>query len=333
MRLARLKAPSHLPTAYYHCISRVVDRRFIFESHEREYFVKLMRLYEAFCGVRVLTYVVMSNHFHILVEVPRRPEVMPDADTLISRIETLHGELYAHNLRTLLASMTPDDAARHLHSYWLRMHDVSWFIRLIKQRFTQWYNARKARVGTLWEQRFKSVLVEGAGEVLAAMAAYIDLNPVRVGLTNDPKDYRWCGYAEAVAGGRLAQDGIRLVMRGLERRRWDGVLEGYRLWLFGQADEVRGHGGIRPEAVRDVVEAKGKLPISDYLRCRVRYFVDGTAIGSRAYIEDLFQRQRWRFSKKRKDGARRMQGLEGLELFTLRALRVRVIETSSPKPN
>jgi hypothetical protein len=28
------------------------------------------------------------------------------------------------------------------------------------------------------------------------MAAYIDLNPVRAGLVKDPKDYRWCGYAQ-----------------------------------------------------------------------------------------------------------------------------------------
>ncbi|MCK5924075.1 MAG: transposase, partial [Methylococcales bacterium] len=37
---------------------------------EKEQFVRLMRLYEAFCGVRVLSFCVMSNHFHILVEVP-----------------------------------------------------------------------------------------------------------------------------------------------------------------------------------------------------------------------------------------------------------------------
>jgi len=45
----------------------------------------------------------------------------------------------------------------------------------------------------LWEQRFKSVLVEGAGDVVATMAAYIDLNPVRAKLVVDPQDYRWSG--------------------------------------------------------------------------------------------------------------------------------------------
>ena len=330
MRTARLKAKPDAPTAFYHCISRVVDRRFIFEDREREKFVALMRLYEAFCGVHVLTYVVMSNHFHILVEVPKRPDTMPAAAELLSRIEALHGPLYAKNVQDLIATMTPDDAQKHLSGYWRRMYDVSWFIRMIKQRFSQWYNMRKERCGTLWEQRFKSVLVEGTGQVLAAMAAYIDLNPVRVGLVTDPKDYRWCGYAEAVAGSTIARNGIRLVMKGLERKKWDGIMEGYRVWMFGLAHEGRGHGGISPELVEEVVRKKGKLPLTEYLRCRVRYFTDGMAIGSKDFVEDVFTTERWRFGARRKNGARKLGWLEGMDLFCLRQLRLRVVAPAPP---
>ncbi len=64
----------------------------------------------------------------------------------------------------------------------------------------------------LWADRFKSLLIEG-GEALAAVAAYIELNPVRAGLCADPKDYRYCGYAEALAkGSPLARQGIRTVL-------------------------------------------------------------------------------------------------------------------------
>jgi hypothetical protein len=49
------------------------------------------------------------------------------------------------------------------------------------------------------------------------MAAYIDLNPVRAGIVKDPADDRWCGYAEATAGSRRAQPGLRAVMAGGER--------------------------------------------------------------------------------------------------------------------
>jgi len=51
----------------YHCISRVVDRRFVFEERECEAFRMYMRMYENFSGCRVLSYCVMSNHFHLLV--------------------------------------------------------------------------------------------------------------------------------------------------------------------------------------------------------------------------------------------------------------------------
>ena len=73
MRLARLKAPAGHPVAYYHCLSRVVNREFVFGTVEREQFVRLLREYEDFCGVRVLTYCILSNHFHVLVEVPEKP--------------------------------------------------------------------------------------------------------------------------------------------------------------------------------------------------------------------------------------------------------------------
>ena len=59
--------------AIYHCVSRIVDRRFVFEVDEREHFRMLMRMCEKFTGCRVLPYCLMSNHFHLLVEVPPMP--------------------------------------------------------------------------------------------------------------------------------------------------------------------------------------------------------------------------------------------------------------------
>ena len=55
MAKSRILAPwvgKEEKSAIYHCVSRVVERRFHFKQQEKEHFVKLMRLYEAFCGVR-----------------------------------------------------------------------------------------------------------------------------------------------------------------------------------------------------------------------------------------------------------------------------------------
>ena len=80
------------PVGHYHCISRIVDRRFIFGEPEKEHFTQLMREYEGFCQVRVLTFCVMSNHYHILLEVPKRPEVLPTAEQLLELLKGLEFE-------------------------------------------------------------------------------------------------------------------------------------------------------------------------------------------------------------------------------------------------
>jgi putative transposase len=86
-----------------------------------------------------------------------------------------------------------------------QMHEVSQFMKLFKQRVSIWFNRSKGTYGTLWADRFKSQLVQDGGDALRTVAAYIDLNGVRAGLAADPKDYRFCGYAEALAGNEALQ--------------------------------------------------------------------------------------------------------------------------------
>ncbi len=63
---------------------------------------------------------------------------------------------------TYRAAKDEKDEADYLATFYERMWDLSAFMKLLKQRFTQWYNGRTAPKGTLWEERLKSVLVEGA---------------------------------------------------------------------------------------------------------------------------------------------------------------------------
>ncbi len=340
MRLARLKVPADRPTGYYHCLSRVVDRRFIFEATEKEHFVALMRECERFCRVRVLTYCIMSNHFHLLVEVPKRPASPPGPDEILKDLRKLSGHQFPEAVRQRfeMYRKANDQAglARYLATFHSRMHDLSAFMKLLKQRFTQWYNLRQGRKGTLWEERFKSVLVDGAGDALVTMAAYIDLNPVRAGLVKDPKDYRWCGYGEAMAGRKQARGGLRFIATALRNGREESVagsLETYRQHLFLEGDERResvksdgslARGAFRAEEVAKVLVAKGRLPVSEYLRCRIRYFSDGAVFGSREFVEGIFQSHRKRFGERRRTGARVMRGLADRALYTVRDLRLGV---------
>ena len=176
------------------------------------------------------------------------------------------------------------------------------------------------------------------GEALRTMAAYIDLNPVRAGLCDDPKDYRWRGYAEAVAASKRARRGLcRVLGRPLDS--WGGrptttdptAAEWYRCWLFGEGLSVPDESGrtkrrgMSLAKVREVRESGGKLTRAQLLRCRVRYFSDGVAIGSRGFIEEVFGLRRDCFGTRRKDGARPIREAE-TGLFSLRALRVQAVE-------
>ncbi|MCW5556304.1 MAG: transposase [Verrucomicrobiae bacterium] len=341
MRTRRLKAPPSHPVAYYHCLSRVVNRDFLFHPLEREQFVRYLREYEAFCGVRVLTFCVLSNHFHLLVEVPAKPAQPLSAEELIARLEALSSTaLCAATARQRLEMFRQAQDAQgereFIEQTCRSMWDVSGFLQRLKQRFTQWFNRHHGRKGTLWEERFKSVLVEGAGEPLATLAAYIDLNPVRAGLVDDPKDYRWCGYGAAAAGQRQAQLGLRGVMAAGQRIAQEALsleeaLAGYRQWLFGQGEQREGlskegqplRRGFEREAVLAVIAARGRLGVAEYARLRVRYFADGAVLGTRGFVDGIFSELRHGFGAKRQSGARRMEGLE-LELFTLRQLRRQV---------
>lgn len=338
MRQPRLKAPPDLPVAYYHCVSRVVNRDFVLGDAEREQFVKLLRLCEQFCGVRVVTYCVMSNHFHILLEVPKRPEVLPTDEELLARLKRTYSGLGLATIRqqlaTLRAAASQADAEAYRETFFARMWDVSAFMKALKQRFTQWFNRQRGRKGTLWEERYRSVLVEGAGEALAAMAAYIDLNPVRAGMVAEPEDYRWCGYAEAVAGKRQAVHGLKVVtdtQRGLAGPA-GSVLREYRELLYGRGEErgVDDQGravrkGFSRARVDEVLAKKGKLTWGEMLRCRVRYFTDGAVLGSKEFVNTIFAAERQRFGPQRKSGARPLRGVDAAGLCALRDLRVRAI--------
>src|SRR5580704_9939475 len=217
MRFPRVKGQGR---SFYHCISRLVHGLFIFGTSggrcaEAEEFLSLMRRWAAFGGIGILKYVLMANHFHILCEVPERKPLTQNE--LLERIEAGYGPERVQALREQLARLAqqPDGVEQSqllLEPYRRQMNDPSIFMKQLKGYFAQQYNRRHKRHGTLWSERFKSVLLEG-GPAVAAIAAYIGLNPVRAGLCEDPKDYRYSSYAEAIAKESAAAiEGMRTIL-------------------------------------------------------------------------------------------------------------------------
>lgn len=324
-------------TNHYHVMSRVVNRDYIFGDEEKEFFRRTMRKLEAFTGLQVLTYCIMSNHWHILVEVPNAVKLSDEE--LLRRIRSFYPKHSASRIQKeyeSALSYCAETGNTMLLDIWRerylsRMGDLSVFVKELKERFSKWYNRRNNRRGTLWEERFKSVLVEDSDSVIAAMAAYIELNPVRAGLVDDPRDYRFCGYAEAVAGGEAARTGIErvLYMHG-QQASWRKIAAQYRIHLFSTGEKTEEREGFEPKAVQKVIDEGGELGTFELMRCHVRYFNDGAALGSKLFIEEVFQQNRALFSPRRKDGARKMRGSGLKQLYSLRDLRLGAIAPPAP---
>jgi len=206
---------------------------------------------------------------------------------------------------------------------------LSEFMKTLLQRFTRWFNRTHQRSGTLWEGRYKSVIVE-SGIAARTMAAYIDLNPVRAGMVTDPADYRWSSYGEAVGGGakgngKKAREGlVRACMSqhgaGFEADKWKEVSRIYRRTMglalgrkSGKAEMDRSLARSQMNTAEALQAEENGTVLPDLafpamLRRRVRYFTDGAVIGSKAFVNEVFAATRDRFTAKRQDGARRMKG-------------------------
>jgi putative transposase len=342
----------------YHCISRVVDRRMVLGPEEKEAFVEMMRAFEALHQVQILTFCVMSNHFHLLMRVPQRPAGFdPDFDTVHGLWSAAVGKAWSATVDAQHAIFRRTGSEVALEEWRQavvsRMFSLSHFMKGLKQRFTQWYNRKQGRTGTLWESRFKSLIVEDEGRALRTIGTYIDLNPVRAGIVEDPGDYRWCGYAEAMLGKPLAQEGLRravfairdgylfesagvgrLGMTSADKRSRLQALTRYRhlLGIHGRPvtkempdrTVVSVRRGIS-ERARKRLERENGVRAEILLR-RVKHFSHGVVFGGRLFLEKWFEEHRgWlrgRSSTDRKTGARSTGHEELRGMFTLRKLRV-----------
>ena len=208
-----------------------------------------------------------------------------------------------------------------------RMGDVSEYMKTVKQRFSVWYNRNHGRYGTLWADRFKSVLVEGVGNPLQTMAAYIDLNPVRAGIADDPKDYRFCGYGEAVAGEKRAKQGLLWVWQDRVGKSSDSAaaaLKAHRMLIFGKAASPLTHKGVaisREKAVKVLEEEEGELSKTAMLHCRVRYFTDGAIFGSAEFVRGFMDTWQAEAGRKHLPKVNAMRGEGWGDLAVIRSLR------------
>lgn len=275
----------------YHCVSRTVNKEFLWDETAKEIFRKQLWKTAAFCGVEIISYCLMSNHFHILVRVITGRSAKCTNEELLERLRLLYTnpqdiQILAC-LQAGLFSEIPQEQAATRTKLLARMDDLSAFMKLLKQRFSIWHNRSHGRIGTHWCERFQSILVQDTPQALRQVAAYIALNPVRAGICQDPKDYRFSSYTEALAGNTRALQGLRSIT--CERTNTAALAE-FRNFIhaIGVLPKKDGSGGcISPEEARKVLRKGGKLPALIMYSCKLHYFTQGLALGTREYLQEL----------------------------------------------
>lgn len=295
--------------AYYHLTNRIAGMPgdLPFGDVEKEKMVGLIKKLNRLFTIEVLAYQVMGNHMHIVCYAPA--ETLPLAAT-------------AKRFNSFYKGRRPrlDPTDPYCLTVARQMRDISCLMSRLQQQFTTWFNRTRSRQrrGTLWAQRFKSVLLE-RDTALWNCLCYVEMNAVRAGLVGDPGDYRFGSWGQWYATGRhpfgkslrrhlVAYEGETASARSLNA-----------IWRRFRVDFSRrcGDAGALPEetdaAMCRAAEDSGFLLRLDR---RIRYWTDGLIIGSRIFVLDTAERF-WCAKRVQRQRLQRAIGLNGTPVDNL----------------
>jgi hypothetical protein len=306
--------------AVYHCMSRTVGGDFLFGNAEKEVFRQRMIKLAEFCQVTIQTHCSLSNHFHLIVRIPAKVSLTDEQ--LLKALQRFYGskDVRVADFATALTEPHSPVLEQLRTRYLARMGNLSVFMKELKEFFTKWFNQKHERFGTLWAERFKSVLLPNCGWVIMLVAAYVDLNPVRAGQVEDPLEYRFCGYAAAVARAGPAREGLASFLDG---GNWEEKSARYRQVLYSKGEWSRreGQACLEAQEVIKVLKAGGKLSPAELLRAKVRYFSEGIAIGTPDFLQQIFERFWRKHCQRRRAPGYAMEGADWKGWMTLRRIK------------
>lgn len=200
MTRARSSLVSLSDTAWYHCVSRCVRRAFLCGddpltghnfNHRRGWIATRIKELADIFAIDVAAYAVMSNHYHVVAHVDAGRALAWSTEAVLTRWTRLFtGPLlvqrYLSPERAQMGQAEVDKVLELADLYRARLHELSWFMRVLNESLARQANAEDGCTGRFWEGRFKSQALLDEQALLAAMA-YVDLNPVRAGMAETPE--------------------------------------------------------------------------------------------------------------------------------------------------
>lgn len=298
-RITRMIIPDQ--ETVYHVISRTVLDGYPLGNEEKDELVKILLKFSKLYFSEILGFCAMGNHFHLLVRM--LPESHFSDDEIKIRYKMFYGDVREF----------PQEKVPVFRFKWASLSEL---VREIKQTFSRYYNKRHNRRGTLWGERFKSLIVED-GKALMDCLAYIDLNPLRANIVKCPEDYRWSSLGYHIQtrnkGNCLSLDfGLKEfdVMNKKER------LQRYCRYVYEAAALKRSSGKSGIMIDEKVIEKESKTDFKNTraykFRYRTRYFSDSGIIGSKAFVSRKYKQFKDTFHSKHEKKPKPVKGLDGV---------------------
>lgn len=223
--MARTRRVKSENDAFYHVMSRTAGKRFLLKDPRiKRIMIDSLRVAAEFSGVKIGSYVIMDDHFHLMVEVPTIetalaeiaknlgpvPEKMKKKipeEEVMRRLAVLKGEKRAKEIagyiKMLRQSKQKREAEAEIDRYRKRMQDLSQFVKTFKEVFNLRFKKLVNYSGTIWGERFKSTIIENE-KYYNNCRKYIESNPVRARMVVLPEEYPWSSAGGAARGEAFA---------------------------------------------------------------------------------------------------------------------------------
>jgi REP-associated tyrosine transposase len=294
-----------------HIISRVVGKQFLLGKTEKEFFLQLLERLSSGFFIQIHAFVIMSNHFHILVTTLEKDAAKASEDELLSRYKIIYPKTPAppQGRFNSCGQFFPDEDGGIMRLR-KRLGSLSCFVQELKQSFSRWYNKRHDRKGTLWSDRFKGIVLS-RGEAQLTCSAYLDLNSIRANIVEKPEDYRWSSLGLRVRSPKRAMKLLHPLSIAPLNNAKKGMLTGthfslgpvilnsqskddfslYRKFVYITGGVKRkGSKSIDESLVESVIAYNGKLGIGDCFRHRVKNISEGLAFGDQEFVSQVQKR-------------------------------------------
>jgi len=85
--------------------------------------------------------------------------------------------------------------------------NISQAMHYLNTSYSNWFKADHEIIGSVLQGRYKSILVEEDSYGIV-LSAYIHLNPLRAGILEDLKEYKWSSYLNYVKDNKRAVDSL-----------------------------------------------------------------------------------------------------------------------------